>query len=164
MPSRRQFLTNAAILGAAAAAPGLAQHHTTESIDGKLPPLLAALQSRAAEAKPITAEERRQRLERARQLMQQNKLDAIFLFGGTSLVYFTGIDWWNSERLLALVLPQKGTPFIVCPAFEEDRAREQIAKGPLAGDADVLTWQEDESPYERVAQGLRARGIEIGRA
>src|ERR1017187_7054297 len=144
MPSRRQFLTNAAILSAAAAAPGLAQ------------------QSRAAEAKPITADERRQRLERARQLMQQNKLDAIFLFGGTSLVYFTGIDWWNSERLFALVLPQKGTPFLVCPAFEEGRAREQIAKGPLDPDTDVLTWQEDEGPYERVAQGLRARGIAAG--
>jgi Xaa-Pro dipeptidase len=160
MPSRRQFLTNAAILSAAAV-PGLAQHRATESM-GKLPPSLAALQSRAAEAKPIAADERRQRLERARQLMQQNKLDAIFLFGGTSLVYFTGIDWWNSERLLALVLPQKGTPFLVCPAFEEDRAREQIAKGPLDRDADVLTWQEDESPYERVAQGLRARGIAAG--
>ena len=162
MPSRRQFLTNAAILSAAAAAPGLAQHHTTESIHGQLPPSLAALQSRAAEAKPITADERRQRLERARQLMQQNKLDAIFLFGGTSLVYFTGIDWWNSERLFALVLPQKGTPFLVCPAFEEGRAREQIAKGPLDPDTDVLTWQEDEGPYERVAQGLRARGIVAG--
>ena len=77
-------------------------------------------------------------------------------------MYFTGLDWWNSERLLALVLPQKGTAFFVCPAFEEDRAREQLAKGPLAGDADVLTWQEDENPYERVAQGLRARGIVAG--
>jgi Xaa-Pro dipeptidase len=161
MPSRRQFLTNAAILSAAAV-PGLGQRHTTEPIKGKLPPSLAALQSRAAEAKPIAADERRQRLERARQLMQQNKLDAIFLFGGTSLVYFTGIDWWNSERLLALVLPQKGPPFLVCPAFEEGRAREQIAKGPFDRDVDVLTWQEDESPYERVAQGLRARGIAAG--
>src|SRR5271169_4230416 len=158
--TRRQFLTNAAILSASAL-PGMAQHRATKPMD-KLPPSLAALQSRASEAKPITVEERRQRLERARQLMQQNKLDAIFLFGGTSLVYFIGIDWWNSERLLALVLPQKGRAFFVCPAFEEDRAREQLAKGPLAGDADVLTWQEDENPYERVAQGLRARGIVAG--
>jgi Xaa-Pro dipeptidase len=51
---------------------------------------------------------------------------------------------------------------LVCPAFEEGRAREQIAKGPLDPDTDVLTWQEDESPYERVAQGLRARGIGAG--
>jgi Xaa-Pro dipeptidase len=159
--NRREFLTTAAILSAGAL-PGIAQRHSSEPSNGKLPPSLAALKSRVAEARPITVEERRQRLERARQLMQQNKLDAIFLFGGTSLVYFTGIDWWNSERLLALVLPQKGTPFIVCPAFEEDRAREQIAKGPLAGGADVLTWQEHESPYERVAQGLRARGILSG--
>ena len=160
MSSRRQFLTNAAILGAAAVS-ARAQHHTTEPA-GKLPPSLAALRSRAAEAKPITADERRQRLERARQLMQQNKIDAIFLFGGTSLVYFSGIEWYNSERLFAMVLPQKGPPFFVCPAFEEDRAREQIAKGPFDGDPDIRTWQEDENPYERVAEGLRARGIVAG--
>ncbi len=156
MPSRRQFLTNAAILGAAAV-PALAQHDTTKPA-GKLPPSVAALQSRAAEAQPITADERRERLERARQLMGENKLDAIFLAGGTSLVYFTGIDWDNSERLFAMVLPQKGPPFFVCPAFEEERAREQIAKGPFDRDADIRTWQEDENPYALVAAGLaRAR-------
>ena len=160
MSSRRQFLTNAAMLSAAAVS-GLTQDHPTESA-GTLPPSLAALQSRAAEAHPITVDERRQRLERARQLMQQNKLDAIFLVGGTSLVYFSGIRWDNSERLFAMVLPQKESPFFVCPAFEEDRAREQIAKGPFDRDPDIRTWQEDENPYERVAQGLRARSIVTG--
>ncbi len=160
MSSRRQFLTNAAMLSAAAVS-GLTQDHPTESA-GTLPPSLAALQSRAAEAHPITVDERRQRLERARQLMQQNKLDAIFLVGGTSLVYFSGIRWDNSERLFAMVLPQKESPFFVCPAFEEDRAREQIAKGPFDRDPDIRTWQEDENPYERVAQGLRARSIVAG--
>ncbi len=160
MSSRRQFLTNAAMLSAAAVS-GLTQDHPTESA-GTLPPSLAALQSRAAEARPITVDERRQRLERARQLMQQNKLDAIFLVGGTSLVYFSGIRWDNSERLFAMVLPQKESPFFVCPAFEEDRAREQIAKGPFDRDPDIRTWQEDENPYERVAQGLRARNLVTG--
>src|SRR5205085_3084592 len=161
MPSRRQFLTGAAIAGAAAVVPALAQRRFAGP-SGPLPPSLAALQSRAAEATPITVDERRQRLERARQLMHQNKLDAIFLFGGTSLVYFTGIRWGNSERLFAMVMPQKGTPFFVCPAFEEDRAREQIAQAPVEGKADVRTWQEDESPYQRVAEGLRERGIAAG--
>ena len=160
MSSRRQFLTNAAMLSAAAVS-GLTQDHPTESA-GTLPPSLAALQSRAAEAHPITVDERRQRLERARQLMVQNKIDAIFLVGGTSLVYFSGIHWDNSERLFAMVLPQKESPFFVCPAFEEDRAREQIAKGPFDRDPDIRTWQEDENPYERVAQGLRARSIVTG--
>ena len=38
------------------------------------------------------------------------------------------------------------------PAFEEDRAREQLALGPLEH-TDVAIWQEDESPFERVAAG-----------
>ena len=56
------------------------------------------------------------------------------MMGGTSLVYFSNIRWWNSERLFLMILPAKGAPFYVCPAFEEDRAREQIAAGPLGGE------------------------------
>ena len=70
--------------------------------------------------------------------------------------------WGNSERLFAVVIPRVGNPYVVCPAFEEDRAREQLALGPLAH-TDVATWQEDESPFERVAQGLKDRGIAAGR-
>jgi len=114
------------------------------------------------EAKPITAEERAQRLEKARQLMRGNNLSAIMLTQGTSLVYFTGIQWWGGERLFAMVLPAKGDAFYVAPAFEEGRAREQIALGPNGKNADVRVWQEDESPYERLAQGLKDRGIAGG--
>jgi Xaa-Pro dipeptidase len=56
-----------------------------------------------------------------------------------------------------------GRSFVVCPAFERDRATEQIDAGPLKGNADVLTWEEHESPYQRVAEGLRARNITTGR-
>ena len=50
------------------------------------------------------------------------KIDAIMLCQGTSLVYFTNINWSGGERLFACVIPAKGEPFFVCPAFEEDRA------------------------------------------
>ena len=75
-----------------------------------------------------------------------------------SLTYFTGIRWGLSERLFAVAIPREGRPFVVTPAFEEDRAREQLAAGPLAGGADVLTWHEDADPYLLVRDGLRARG------
>ena len=111
------------------------------------------------QARPITSEERRVRVERARQLMAAEKIDALILSGGTSLVYFTNIRWGGGERLFASVIPVKGQPFFVCPAFEEDRAREQIALGPFAdGVADVRTWNEDESPYALVAEGSRIAG------
>src|SRR5262249_62172119 len=73
-----------------------------------------------------------------------------------------GIPWGNSERLFAVVIPREGSPYVVCPGFEEDRAREQLALGPMVH-TDVATWQEDESPFERVAQGLKDRGIGAGR-
>ncbi|HTW57190.1 MAG TPA: Xaa-Pro peptidase family protein [Terriglobales bacterium] len=121
------------------------------------------LQSRRNQAVPITREERQQRQERARALMSDHKLDAVVLMEGTSLRYFTGIRWWGGERMFALVLPVKGAAFYVCPAFEEGRAHEQIADAPEGEHPDLRTWQEDESPYQRVAQGLKERGIAGGK-
>jgi Xaa-Pro dipeptidase len=82
---------------------------------------------------------------------------------GTSLVYFSDIHWWPSERFFAMVLPAKGDPFYVSPAFEEGRAREQVSRGPLGDSAEVRIWQEDESPYQRLAEGLKDHGISTGR-
>ena len=127
-----------------------------------LPPSIANLKSMKDQATPITKEERLTRQGKARQLMSESHLDAILLMQGTSLNYFTGIRWWGGERLFVMVLPAKGKAFYVCPAFEQDRAREQITKGPSQGDPDVRTWEEDDNPYERVAQGLADRGVSAG--
>jgi Xaa-Pro dipeptidase len=133
------------------------------SNEAPMPPSIASLTSMREQARPITIDERRGRVERARRLMAEKKIDALILSGGTSLVYFTNIRWGGGERLFAGVIPVKGEPFFVCPAFEEDRAREQIALGPFAGPrADVRTWNEDESPYALVVAGLADRGIATG--
>ena len=157
MFTRRSFFwSSAAALVASRVRPVSAQ-------EGPLPPSLAALTSMKAQATPITSDERRARIEKARRLMAQHKIDALMLTQGTSLVYFTNIHWGGGERLTACVIPMKGDPFFVCPAFEEDRAREQIALGPFGGGtADVRTWNEDESPYALVASGLKDRGIATG--
>jgi Xaa-Pro dipeptidase len=160
MVSRRGFLQKGAAVSAGLA---VAASGTSAEDQKQLPPSIAALKSMKSLAKPITAEERRARIDRARRLMAENKIDAIVLGGGTSLIYFSNIRWWLSERLFAMVLPVKGDPFYVCPAFEEDRAREQISPGPLGNSADIRIWQEDESPYERLAQGLKDRGITSGK-
>ncbi|MGH9521721.1 MAG: M24 family metallopeptidase [Terriglobales bacterium] len=125
-------------------------------------PSIQALKSLRDEVVPISNAERQQRIERARELMRANKIDAILMIGGTSLLYYTNIRWWNSERLGALVLPANGRAYFVAPAFERDRLHEQLAAGPLADSADVLTWQEDEDPYKLVASGLADRGIRAG--
>jgi len=147
MLTRRRFLLTASAATAAAAT---------------LPPAIAALRSRRAEAHPIPLAERETRLERARALMHENHIDAIALVGGTSLAYFTGIRWGNSERLFTFVLPQKGNPFYVCPAFEEDRVRENMTLAPASRESKILTWQEDDDPYALVAQALRDAGVTTG--
>jgi Xaa-Pro dipeptidase len=162
MISRRRFLEVGGVTaGGALASPTLATAIAGD--EASLPSSLARLQSRKNEAKPITVEERHERQERARRLMTENGLDAIVLMEGTSLKYFSGIRWWGGERMFALVLPAKGTAFYVCPAFEEGRAHEQIAKSPEGDQPDVRTWQEDESPYQRLAQGLKDHGMASGR-
>jgi Xaa-Pro dipeptidase len=163
MISRRRFLEVGGVAGVAAVSGPLGAAAALEkSDDASLPPSLSRLQSRKAEATPITKEERQGRLEHARKLMSENNLDAIALMAGTSLNYFTGIRWWGGERMFALILPAKGAAFYVCPAFEEGRAHEQIARAPDGERADVRTWQEDESPYQLVAQGLKERGVATG--
>jgi Xaa-Pro dipeptidase len=159
MISRRKFLEVGMV---SAGAVGLPLSPLTQT-QATLPPSISDLKSRKSEAAPITREEREQRQDRARKLMAENSLDAIVLMEGTSLRYFTGIRWWGGERMFALVFPAKGKPFYVCPAFEEGRAREQIANSPDNGQADVRVWQENESPYERVAQGLKDLGIGTGK-
>src|SRR5262249_14893214 len=162
--SRRSFLQSAGVAATVALTqPGSALFTQGEAAGKSLPEPIAKLKSRKAEAKPITAAERQERLERARQLMATNKLDAILLMGGTSLVYFTGIRWFMSERTFAMIVPVKGDPFYVCPAFEDDRAREQMALGMEAYKPDIRSWQEDESPYQRIADGLKERGIGTGK-
>ena len=84
--------------------------------------------------------------------------DALLFGPGTSLYYFTGIRWGLSERLLALVLPRKGQPFLISPAFEESRVHE-LMRDPL----EIRVWQEDESPSKIIASSLADRGVRSGR-
>jgi Xaa-Pro dipeptidase len=160
MLSRRTFLRAGTIAAGLASQPLLLAN--AENNCAPLPPSIENLKSMKDQAKPITNDERSERQNKARELMASNHLDAILLMEGTSLVYFSGIHWWGGERTFAMVLPAKGPAFYVCPAFEEGRAREQISKSPDSGNADVRIWQEDESPYQRIAQGLKDRGITTG--
>jgi Xaa-Pro dipeptidase len=106
----------------------------------------------------ISDDERRTRLDRARRMMVEKRIAALCLEGGSSLFYFAGVRWGLSERPFVAVIPAKGDPAWICPAFEEARARELIRFG-----TDIRPWQEDESPYRAIAQALKDRGISTGR-
>src|SRR5262245_37115783 len=120
MINRRSFLSFAtAFVGVPAFT--VQRGGTASSQAVTLPSSIAALTSMRSQAKPITSDERRARIEKARRLMTSERIDAVILSGGASLVYFTNIRWGGGERLFAFVLPAKGEPFLVCPAFEVDR-------------------------------------------
>ena len=128
MSSRRDFLATSSASLAALTLTGCAKAGADgaggTSTASELPPAIAALTPMTDGVVPISVDERRARLEKARRVMVENKQDALMLAGGTSMEYFTGMRWGNSERLLAVVIPAKGAPFLVTPKFEEERALE----------------------------------------
>ena len=162
MFSRRRFIRTGSTAAALALARLAPAQPTREASCPAVPPEIGKLGSLKDEAQAITVKEREERQERARELMREHGLDAILLMPGTSLEYFTGIEWSGGERMFAMLLPVRGQAFFVCPAFEQGRAKEQISASPQAEAPDIRLWQEDESPYERLRQGLSDRGLSSG--
>ncbi len=107
---------------------------------------------------PVSVADYRARITRLQDAMKEFGLQAVVLEPGPAMLYLTGVRWGKSERTFAVVLPAKGEPVWVLPGFEEMRARELIHVGD-----DIRVWQEDESPYERIVQALRDRGVMSGR-
>ncbi len=163
MTTRRTFLASATTLGAGLAVGvrevGAAAIEAPTQPSSDLPPAIRALRPMRDGVVPISVGERQGRIERATRLMRDRGIDALMLTGGTSMVYFTGIEWGISERLLAAFLPVRGRPFLITPKFEEERAMEQVALGPMRGGADIYAWEEHEDPYALVARALRDRGL-----
>ena len=137
---RRTFLGGVVTsMSAVAASPLRAQSAAGRTI--KLPP-------------PISSAERVQRLKKAQALMRQNGIGAVVIESGPSLDYFTGVQWWRSERLTGVVIPVQGDPIVVTPFFEKPSVEESL-KVP----AEVRVWQEDEEPLKLVADFLAERGV-----
>src|SRR5438128_1855999 len=81
---RRRFLASAALAGAASLVPGWA----VRAAEG-LKPMTAGLQ-------PISVAERRARVAKAQALMRAQGIGALLVEPGSSLDYFTGVQWWRS--------------------------------------------------------------------
>jgi Xaa-Pro dipeptidase len=87
-----------------------------------------------AGVQPITTEERRARIEKARRLMHENRIDAVLMEGGSSSLYFTG-----ARTDAVLMLPLRG----------------EITWLSHVGD--------DEAKYGAIASALKDRGVATGR-
>jgi Xaa-Pro dipeptidase len=140
------------------AAPASASGANAPAAPGDTPAAIRALKPLGPPVTPISADERKARIEKAQRLMAERKIGALFLESGSSLFYFTGVRWGLSERLFGAVIPAKGDIAFVCPGFEEGRARELTPAG-----VDVRVWQEDENPLAIVAGILKDRGVVTGK-
>lgn len=95
---------------------------------------------------PISVAERERRVADAQALLREAGLSALLLEAGDSLRYFTGVPWGRSERPLLCVIPADGAPSFVAPAFERHTLQERVT-----GQATIHVWEEDESPYTKLA-------------
>ncbi|HCW07963.1 MAG TPA: metallopeptidase, M24 family protein [Cytophagales bacterium] len=158
MSSRRKFIQKSALgLGASTLLSSVAGYSFPTN-EKKISNPLDELQPLTSDVVPISVDERKARIEKAQRLMAENKIDAIYLDGGTSMKYFTGIEWWNSERMMSAIIPAKGDVKYVVPHFEEERLRELITIG-----SEVRVWEEHESPYKVVTGIFADAGIKTGR-
>jgi Xaa-Pro dipeptidase len=150
-------MTRRALLRTAGALPLLGAAAGTRAASGTPAPAALNIQSITGDAKPITAGERRERVAKLQSLLQERKIGALLVESGSTLEYFTGVRWHRSERTTAAVIPARGEVLIVTPAFEEPSVRETLEVGN-----DVRPWNEHDSPFERIAQGLKDRGVASG--
>ena len=150
---RRDFLR----LSAGVAGATLLGSSLVQAQQGSQPEPIRRLRRMTDNLVPITTQERNGRIEKAQKLMRDQRIDAIYIEPGSSMFYYTGMRWGTSERMFAMVIPARGEIAWVCPKFEEERARELINTGK-----DIRTWEEDESPYKRVAEILKDRGVRTG--
>lgn len=126
--------------------------------DGDIPASILALKPMTGGIVPMSDDERRTRIEKARALMAERNIDALFIEPGSTLFYFTSVQWGLSERTFGMVLPARGEIAYVSPKFEEARARELTKFSN-----DIRTWEEDQSPYAVIAGVMRDRGMATGR-
>ena len=155
---RREFVQRSATIAGGAALLGF-NPAEVRADQRDIAPELASLRSRVVDAPaPISESERAQRRDKAQRLMKELGYSAMLIEPGPNMMYFTGIEWGRSERLFALILPQTGKGIVISPAFEEQRAADQVD-----GRFEIRVWQEDESPEALVAGVLKDWGIATGK-
>ncbi|GAB1444867.1 MAG: M24 family metallopeptidase [Cyclobacteriaceae bacterium] len=153
--NRRDFIKLSA--GTTAGAALLAGCSTPTATPPSASSPLDKLQPMTKDIVPISKAEREARIAKAQRLMTENKIEALYLDGGISMSYFTGIDWGTSERMMAAIIPAKGEVKYISPAFEAARVEELMTIGN-----DIRVWEEHESPYKQVALAFKDFGIRSG--
>ncbi|MCX8160848.1 MAG: Xaa-Pro peptidase family protein [Candidatus Saccharicenans sp.] len=147
MPGRRDFIKVGSLALLAAWSRGLAQvgiRGSEQQVeDVRVKKMLESIQ-------PFGPEDFELRWQKAYRLITDHKLGGLLVEPGPTMQYFTGVNWWRSERTFGFILFPGRKPVWVCSAFELDRAREMIPT-----DQEVRTWEENESPFLLISKTVR---------
>lgn len=94
---------------------------------------------------PISLAERHARIAALAESLGRHGIAAALIGSQSGLRYFAGLRWSPTERLVALLVHADGRMAYVAPRFEEGKiaAAAQVK-------ADILCWEEDESPFALV--------------
>jgi len=154
--TRRQFIKAGGITIVAA---GIVPSFISSCTDEKKPAKEGkTFTSMVKDVTPLSPADYLLRQENAWKHLAENKIDAIFIEGGTNLKYFFNMSWWLSERVFGAVITAPGKTVWICPAFETERAKEQIPSGDK-----IYTWEEHESPYKIINKIVKDLGISSGK-
>ena len=102
---------------------------------------------------PIGAVERQARLTGLRSRMDAAGVATVLLGSTSSLRYFTGIDWYASERLVGALVHASGGLDYITPQFELEKI-----EGLIGLPGEILSWEEDQSPWRLVADRIGPAG------
>ena len=107
---------------------------------------LAGFDNIAAAVPPISKEELNARIAKLQGLMRDGGVKAVYLDTSTSLTYFTAMTLGASERMHGAIIPSRGAPIYISPAFEEPKTQTLIT---IPGE--IAVWEEHGDPARLVA-------------
>ena len=123
----------------------------TNGIGGRtIEQALGQLSDMTMGATPTQESEYLARISKAQTYMHEHGISAIYLNAGTNLRYFTGMQWYASERMVGAILPAKGALIYIAPYFEIETLNDyMVIPGEIKG------WQEHENPYALFCQIIK---------
>lgn len=97
------------------------------------------------------------RLTQISKKMKEGGYQGAILFPSPNMYYMTGFHTFPGERLLMTVIPADGEPFFIAPKLFEGQIRN------AAWIPEIITWTDEENPYDKTRVLLGDRGLTEGR-
>jgi Xaa-Pro dipeptidase len=98
-----------------------------------------------------------QRADELTKRLRGDGFDALLLFPGPNMTYYTGLSMGPSERLAAALIPVEGGPIFIVNKLEEE------LRGQTPWFRDKAIWLEQEDPVATLAETIRIKGLASGK-